>query len=50
MMILSALEYGGELKILEEIHNKGLLVALGAFCICRTENILCESGFEDLIE
>jgi hypothetical protein len=23
---------------------------LGTFCICRTENILCESGFEDLIE
>jgi hypothetical protein len=32
------------------IHNKGLRVVLGAFCICRIENILCESGFEDLIK
>jgi hypothetical protein len=32
------------------IHNKVLRIALGAFFICRTENILCESGFEDLME
>jgi hypothetical protein len=43
-MILSALEYESvaygsarELKRLVTIHNKVLLVALEAFCICRTE-------------
>jgi ribonuclease HI len=57
MMILSEMEYGtvayelvcqNELKSLEAIHSKRLRIALGAFCICRSENILCESGFEDL--
>jgi hypothetical protein len=35
---------------LEAIHNKGLRIALEAFCICATKNIMCESGFKDLIE
>jgi hypothetical protein len=35
---------------LETVHNKGLRVAIGAFCVCRTENILCDSGFESLAE
>jgi hypothetical protein len=59
MMALSALEYGSaaygsasnaQLKRLEPIHNKGLRIALGAFCVCRTENIMCESGLESLAE
>jgi hypothetical protein len=59
MMVLSALEYGSaaygsprnaQLKRLEQVHNKGLRIALGAFCVFRTENIMCESGFESLAE
>jgi hypothetical protein len=59
MMVLSALEYGSaayrsasnaQLKRLEPVHNKGLRIVLGAFCVCRTENIMCESGFESLAE
>jgi hypothetical protein len=57
MMVLSALEYGSaaygsasnaQLKRLQPVHNKGLRIALGAFCVCRIENIMCESGFESL--
>jgi hypothetical protein len=52
MFILSAPEYGstakdGKLKWLEPIHNRGLRIAFGAFCVCKTKNILCESGYED---
>jgi hypothetical protein len=52
MMVFSALELGsaayasvrdGQLKRLEPVQNKGLRIAIGAFCVCRTENILCES-------
>jgi hypothetical protein len=54
MMVLSALEYGSasnaQLKRLEPVHNKGLRIALGAFCVCRTENIMHESRFESLAE
>jgi hypothetical protein len=39
-----------QLKRLEPVHNHGLRIALGAFCVCRTENIMCESGFESLAE
>jgi hypothetical protein len=58
-LVLSALEFGnaayktardGQLKQLEPVHNKGLRIAIGAFCVYRTENILCESGFESLAE
>jgi hypothetical protein len=57
MMVLSTLEYGSaaygsarnaHLKRLE--HNKGLRIAPGAICVCRTVNIMCESGFESLLE
>jgi hypothetical protein len=44
MIILSALD------LYTTVHNKGLRIAIGAFCECRTENILCESGFESLAE
>jgi hypothetical protein len=56
---LSALEYGsiaygsatdGQLKRLEPIHKKGLRIALRAFCVCKTTNILCESGYANLDE
>jgi hypothetical protein len=56
MLVLSTLEYGSaaygsasnaQLKRLEPVHNKGLS---GAFCVYRTENIMCESGFEGLAE
>jgi hypothetical protein len=59
MFILSALEYGsiahgsatdGQLKRLEPIHKRGLRIALGAFCVCKTTNILCESGYDNLDE
>jgi hypothetical protein len=59
MMVLSALEYSStvyesasnaQLKRLEPVQNKGLRIALGAFCVCRTENIMCESRFESLAE
>jgi hypothetical protein len=45
MFILSSLEYGiiatdGQLKRLEAIHNRGLRIALGTFCVCKTTNIL----------
>jgi hypothetical protein len=55
MMVLSVLEYDSaaygsanntQLKRLEPVHNKGLRIALGAFCVCRTENIMFETGFE----
>jgi hypothetical protein len=55
IMVLSVLEYGSAaygsasntyLKRLEPVHNKGLRIALGAFCVCRTENIMCVSGCE----
>jgi hypothetical protein len=59
LMVSSALQYGSavygsarnaQLKRLEPVHNKGLRIALGAFSVCRTENIMCESGFESLAE
>jgi hypothetical protein len=59
IMVLSALEYGSaahgsasnaQIKRLEPVHNKALRIALGAFCVCRTRNIMCESGFESLAE
>jgi hypothetical protein len=52
MIILSAVDFGsaaygsardGQLKRLAKI-------AIRALCVCRTENILCESGFESLPE
>jgi hypothetical protein len=52
-MVLSALEYGSaaygsvsnaQLKRIEPVHNKGLRIALSAFCVWRIENIMCESG------
>jgi hypothetical protein len=58
LMVLSALEYGSaaygsasnaQLKRLEPVHNKGLRIALCAFCVCRTE-YMCESGFDSLAE
>jgi hypothetical protein len=58
-IVLSALEYGSaaygstsnaQLKRLEPVHSKGLRIALSAFCVCRTENIMCESGFESLAD
>jgi hypothetical protein len=59
MLILSALEYGSaaygsaretQLRRLEPMHSKGLRIAIEAFCVCKTDNILCESGFENLVE
>jgi hypothetical protein len=59
MMVFSALDYGSavyesasnaQLKRMEPVPNKGLRIALGAFCVCRTENIMCESEFDSLAE
>jgi hypothetical protein len=52
MLVLSAVElesaaYGSArktIKKLDPIHNKGLRIALGAFCINRTQNLLIEAG------
>jgi hypothetical protein len=53
MIVLSSLEYGcnvygaAQLKRLEPINNQGLRIAIGAFCINKTENLLCEAGMLD---
>jgi hypothetical protein len=38
------------LKRLKPIHNKGLRIALGAFCVFKTTYMLCESGYDNLNE
>jgi hypothetical protein len=52
MLVLSAVEFRNEaygsarktqLKKLDPIHNKGLRIALGAFCINQTQNLLIEA-------
>jgi hypothetical protein len=57
MFVLSLLEYGcnvygaarhAQLKRLEPIHNQGLRCAIGAFCINKIENLLCEGGWSNL--
>jgi ribonuclease HI/endonuclease/exonuclease/phosphatase family metal-dependent hydrolase len=57
MIILSTIEYGSsiyssasapQLRRLDPIHNKGLQLSIGSFCICKTENLLCEAGAETL--
>jgi hypothetical protein len=42
MLVLLAVEFGSAAYDL--IHNKGLRIALGAFCIDRTQNFLIEAG------
>jgi hypothetical protein len=37
-----------QLKRLKPIHNQGLRIAIGAFCINKTENLLSESEMSDL--
>jgi hypothetical protein len=37
-----------QLQRLDSIHNQGLRIAVGVFCICRTKNILCEAGMANL--
>jgi hypothetical protein len=37
-----------QLQRLYPIHNQGLSVAVGAFCICRTKNLLCETGMANI--
>jgi hypothetical protein len=54
MLILSALlAYGSptgeQLKRLESKHNRELRIALGTFCVCKTTNILCESGYDNCV-
>jgi hypothetical protein len=53
LVLLSAVEFGSaangsarktQLKKLDPIHNKGLRIALGAFYINRTQNLLIEAG------
>jgi hypothetical protein len=50
MIVLCSLEYrcnvygAAQLKRLEHINNQGLRIAIGAFCINKTENLLCEAG------
>jgi ribonuclease HI len=53
MLVLSAMEFGSaaygsarntQLKKLDPTHNNGLRIALGAFCINRTQNLLIEAG------
>jgi len=58
-IILSALRYGETaygsasesiLKALEPIHNQGLRIAIGAFCITKTTEVLREAGALSLKE
>jgi hypothetical protein len=53
ILVLSAVEFGSaaygsarktQLKKLDLQHYKGLRVAMGAFCINRTQNLLIEAG------
>jgi hypothetical protein len=53
MIVISSLEYGcnvsgaarnEQLKKLKPIHNQGLRIAIGAFCINKTENLLGEAA------
>jgi hypothetical protein len=53
MSLLSSLEYGcnvygaarnAQLKKLKPIHNQGLRIAIGAFCINKIKNLLCEAA------
>jgi hypothetical protein len=47
MLVLSALEYG---SVAYGSARDGIRIAIAAFCVCKTENLLCESGFENLAE
>jgi hypothetical protein len=57
MVVIGSLEYGSvaygfsrkeQLQRLDPIHNQGLRIAVGAFCICSTKNLLCEAEMENL--
>jgi hypothetical protein len=40
--------FSPQLQRLDPIHNQGLRIAFGAFCICKTNNLLCEAGMANL--
>jgi hypothetical protein len=53
MIVLGTLSYGEEaygsatralLEKLEPTHNRGIELALSAFAVGKTENVLCEAG------
>jgi hypothetical protein len=57
MVVLGSLEYAivahgsaekEQLQGPDPIHNEGLMVVVGVFCICRTNNLLCEAGMANL--
>jgi hypothetical protein len=57
LVVLGSLEYGSvaygsarkeQLQRLDPIHNQELSIAVGAFCICRTKNLLCEAGMANI--
>jgi hypothetical protein len=37
-----------QLQRLDPIHIQGLSIAVGAFCICRTNNLLCAAGMANI--
>jgi hypothetical protein len=52
MLVLSTIKYGETvyssalqsiLQTLEAVHNKGIRIALGAFCVTKTEKLLAEA-------
>jgi hypothetical protein len=59
LIVLGTVRYGEEaygsateavLKKLEPTHNRGNRLALRAFAVSRTENVLCEAGMTTLTE
>jgi hypothetical protein len=59
MILLGTLRYGEEaygsateavLKKLQPTHIRGIRLALRAFVVSRTENVLCEAGMTTLAE
>jgi hypothetical protein len=59
MIILPTLGYGNavygsasptRLKTLDPVHHKEVKLALGTFAVCRTENVLHESGLSTIKE
>jgi ribonuclease HI len=58
-IVLATLRYGETaygsakpniLKQLEPVHNAGLRIAIGAFCVTRTSEVLKEAGVKSLME
>jgi hypothetical protein len=38
------------LRKLDSIHHRGVILVLGIFAVCKTENVLCDAGLPTLTE